>query len=489
MPLNFFGVRFVIGYCLVFLFIVSSELSAQQNILLNKYSISSLSVPNDSYSQQILTSLALANAKDLKSIEVIVDYNLQSELLRVDGRLLEMKLIINGISLSGDIDFRAFSIANKIIPDFAQLKVDIYSQGKILETKIIEVPLNIISNTIILELDKAISKTNAGISVLLTGFSYSAETFKKYEHYNNLVNNYYGYSLLLTRLNKELRADALKSKEDIPAVFIQWHETSRILSLLDAIKLEDFLPLEDFDPEDFIKKQNNLKRYHRRATTLKNKILNNELKIGFTVDKQQYINGLLELSVEYYKQSKTLQPYLKEPFFKAVLLNENAGELKVIRLVSEYFDTYAYGEQIIVPLALNNLFITNAREYLDSSKNIMALQQLKNAKIIQEFFNLPQSEFYLATLAITLNGLIESYLKVSSRAFESANFVMAENYYQNAEKVFRENRELFEETNITVTPFSIYIETQKILAKQLLAKYKYEDGSSHLKTASVRVNH
>lgn len=455
---------------------MTNKLIAQDAVHLKQFALNSNTVQKGSYSEEILISLALANAKDLKNTEFVINYNIENKLLIVDGQSVDVSITINGFVYEGDVEFRDFSVVNKLKPDFASVKIYIHNNGEIIKSEIVEVPISQKAGRFIIDLDNTINITSAKITAFVIGFTYSETTFKNFMVYAKLINSYYGFSSLLAGLNESFRGYSLKSNEDVSMVFLHWHETARVFSLVGALHLAEALNLKKFDPDNLVKKEKELARYYRRSTTLLNKNLLAELQIGFTADKQKYISGLVELSNKYYKKSKTLQPFLSVNYFDAIAINKQAGELEVIKRISEYYDLFAYGDQIIVPIALNGLFVEDAGEYLNDSKNNMALQQLKNAQIIQEYFNLPQSDIYSATLALTLNGMIESYLRVSDKAFRSGNFAMAENYYQNAEIVFNENIELFKETDITATPFSIYLQTQRVLAVQLLAESKYEEA-------------
>jgi len=450
------------------------QLNAQNQFVMN-----SGSVARDSYARKILSNIALGNNQDLRSVNLSIDYKLKKKLLPSGNKSSNIFISLELQGIEGNTKYRGFEFDSILSPAFAMAKVEVLSGLNNVFSKEMKIPLG--GKQFVLDFgDRWTNTGNTLLEVEITGFEYSARDYEKFNKKVQIVNDYYGYSLLLDQFNEKFRKDKVKTRQEVDRILLQWHKTARLSALLQEEKIEELLKLKQNDTKGFLKKTKELERNYRRANTLINKSLSEELKTGFTAQKQSYCKGLVTLSEDYYQSSKNLQPYLKEAFLKAVPLNSKAGELEKIAIIAEHYDAFAYDGLETVPQLLYRLFIESADRYLAVQKNTMALKQLRNAAGIQEFFRLEKTTNYTNSLAATLNGMIESYLRVSTAAFESGNFSMAENYYLNAEKVFSENKELFTETGISSTPFSIYLNTQKDVAAQLISERKFEEAESLL---------
>lgn len=461
------GILFFVSLYLV------CNLNAQTSIYQDYFIKNSKNASSENYGKKILTSLALGLNKDLKATQIGINYTFRKEIKPINKNSIEVALAISNIILEGDTKYRGFKLDSILIPDYGIVRLRVFNQSKLIYNQIVEISLE--GMKIIIESDDLNDFNNqARVEVELINFKYSKLNFEQFDNISKLVNYYYGYGLIIENLNKKSREISNKNKEEASLVFLQWHVTSRVFHLINELNLRANLNLNSYDPENFIKKQKELSRHLRRATTLLNQTLDAELKKGFIADKQNYINGIIDFSEEIYKKGKQQQPYLQEAFRKATLINMAAKEHEMIRGISDYYDMHSYYNDPKISLLLYDNYVESAVEYLNESKNNMALRQLKNANGIQTYFKYQQSALYITTLAATLNGMIESFLKVSNMALKSGNYVMADNYYQNAEKVFNENLDLFQQTNITATPFSIYVDAQTKLAKQLIVDDKFD---------------
>lgn len=461
-----------LGFLFFILIFLSCNSIAQQKDLQEYYVISSKNASSEIYTKKILTSLALGMSKDLKSTEIRVKFKLEKEIKNINKNELEISISFNNISIEGATKYRGFSLDSLLIPDYGVVRVSVVARNETIINQIVEIPLK--GNKIIfIPNNQKIISGQSRVEVELIELNYSKLDYDQFNKINILINYYFGYSLIMEHLNKTSKEASFKSKEDASSVFLQWHKTSRILNLINELNLTKVLSLNSFDPEKYIKKSKELSRHQRRATTILNQTLEAELKKGFIADKQKYISDLIIFSDDVYAKGKQQQPYLQEAFRKTTLINTNAGELVMIKRISDYYDMYSYYDDPKVPGVLFENFVESAVKYYNKSKNNMALRQLKNANEIQSYFDYPPSALYSNTLATTLNGMIESFLKVSDMALKSGNYQMADNYYQNAEKVFNENMELFHQTNITATPFTIYVDAQTILARQLILDRKF----------------
>ena len=457
------------------MFSLVCNLSAQQSHDGNYYLLNSKTVSKESNSKQILTDLALGNNKDTKATFIKIYYSLESKINIIANNNIELNLRFNKPNIIGDINYRNFKVDSLLIPDYVNIIVRVnYRENSIYNRQHL-VPIKGVK--LILD-SKAISNESKdySLNIEVMSFEFSEADLDKFNQMLKLINHYYGYSSLLESLNKKSKTKSYQNRAEASEIFIQWHETSRASAQSKKLELNRLLNLKTFDPEKYVKKSKELERHNKRSTTLLNQTLETELNKGFIADKQKYIQKLISLSKIYYDDSKSHQPYIAGSYSDIILLSQKAGELETIAHISNYYDNYAYGNQKTIKTSLYEGFIADARYYLDKSKNNMALLQLKNAAFIQEYFGLPKSELYSSTLAETLNGMIKSFLKVSNMAFKSNNFKMAEDYYLNAEKVFADNIELFRETDIKATPFSIYIGAQKDLAKIFIEDYKYQEA-------------
>jgi len=467
-----------LGFLLFCLIYLVYNLSAQQFTTDGVYIVNSGTSSSDMYSQKILTTLALGNNKDLKATQIQINFKLSKEINLIPDKI-QVVLAFDDISIDGDTRYRGFIMDALLIPEYGNSRVRVFSQNKIVYNEIVEIPFSG-KKEIMVPNNRSVNSTQLNIEVEFINCEYSLIEFQEFSDTKKLVNNYYGYSQILESLNKYSKEKSYINNDDASSVFLQWHKTARLNNLINELNLNTVLNLKNYDPEKFTKKLKELARHARRSTTLLNQTLNAELKRGFIADKQEYVNGLVDYSEEIYTKGKRQQPFLQEAYRTVTLLSTNAEEFEIIKRISDYYDLLSYDNNPKIPLLLHEAYVESAVKYFNNSKNNMALRQLKNANGIQEYFEYPPSKIYENTLVTILNSMIESFLKVSNMALKSGNYTMADNYYQNAEQVYSDNKYLFLQTNITATPFKIYTDAQTNLAKKLMIEKKFSEAEKLL---------
>jgi len=445
-----------------------------QNVKTTTIVLNNKSVEKTSNSRKILSILALGNNKDLNNTElqVVANFQLHPQILtngKINLEIKPAKTIVGG-----DIYYRSFKIDSILTLSEYLLQIIVIKDGKEVFNDEIKVPAK--GNSVILEtVNRIFSLTNTQINIKLNGIRFSKKSYENLNAMVKIVNSYYGFNQVLSDLNSKLKQSAASSNLMASEVLLLWQECQRVDSFINNLGFINKLSLSRNDPAAFNDKYTDFQRHNRRWQTLANQKLKRELKKGFLADKQNYISGLLKISEDSYDRSLELQPYMASSFMMLTEFHRKS-DMEIIDKVFFYYDAMSYGDNITVPQQLYDELVLSAEEYYRLSKNTMTLALLKNARRLQEKFSLQQSDLYTNTMAATLNGLIESFLKVSTRAIKSGNLNFAENYYREAEEVYEENKELFEETKIAVTPFLIYINAQKEKAEELYDNKNYQQA-------------
>jgi hypothetical protein len=431
--------------------------------------------------RKILSLLALGNNKDLSRTKVLVEYEINTSIkLLANGKIqLDAKPII--ISIKGDNEYRRFKVDSLLYTSDYLVKLDVLKAGKIIYSGKISFGKKGIS-TVLNTKQRVFSNAGLKVKAVIAGMEYSQSDYYKFNDFVKLVNNYYGYCRLLGSLNEKFVKLGTASNLSVSGIFLAWQQASRLSTILGNLDFEGNLNLSKMDPEGFKRKYPAFKRLEKRWNTMARQTLERELKRGFTEDKSLYINGLIGVSENFYQESLELQPYMVSAYRQMIVLN-NVSDLRIINYISDYYDSYAYGENITVPQLLYSGFVELANIYFQKSKNIMALALLKNAKLLQTQFGLQESELYANTAFSTLNGMIESFLKVSDKAIQSGKLKFAQNYYREAEEIYRENKKMFVESGIAVSPFSIYVDAQKRKIRVLLKQKSFYEADLLINSA------
>ncbi len=472
--------RFIYSELFVVLFFLWGTAAAQQDQA-RIFVLNTSGLHEDSPGRKILSLLALGNNKDLSGINVSVEYEIYTSVnLLGNGKIqLEAKPII--ISIKGDDDYRGFNVDSLLQASDYEFELKIAKAGEIIYSGKISMGKNRLPTLI--ETDQRIfSDAGLVVNAEMTSMEYSQNDYNKFNEFVKLVNNYYGYSRLLGSLSKKFVKQGRISRQGASGVFLSWQEASRLSVILGKLDFDTNLQLSKLDPEGFKQKYSAFKRLEKRWNTLSRQTLERELKRGFLEDKSSYVKKLIGVSEDYYRESLKLQPYMVSAYRQMIVLN-NMSDLRIINFISDYYDSYAYGENVSVPQMLYSGFVELANAYSLKSKNIMALSLLKNAKLLQTRFDLQESELYAHTAYSTLNGMIESFLKVSDKAVQSGKLKFAQNYYREAEEVYRENKEMFVETGIAVSPYSIYVEAQKRRIRVLLEQKSFYEADLMINSA------
>ncbi|PLX13039.1 MAG: hypothetical protein C0598_04590, partial [Marinilabiliales bacterium] len=465
-----FGVRKFVVIIIWFIAFCPDTVWAQNNIN-SSISVSYNYTDKYSYTRKVLSVLALGNNKDLKQVEVDYNCDFLIEASTTTNGNIKLHILPDVKKIKGDYSYRSFDLRSKLLPSNYSINIvvlkddyEIYNENIIISSK---------AENIVLETKKRIfSLANTNFIVNINNISFEKSDYNKLDETVEKINYYYGFNELLSIVNKRHKNLSSQNKLQASEVFLLLQESNRVESYINDIGLMSCLDIENNDPENFKMKYAAFKRYEKRWETLADQKFSRDLKKGFLADKQNYINSLMHLSESYYKESLEEQPFKATSF--RILTEFHASDLELINRVYYYYDALSYGENINVPNQLYDGFVALGKKYFDLSKNNMALSMLKNARKLEDYFELKKSQSYTVNMAATLNGMIESFLKVSTKAVASGNMRFAENYYRQAEKVYEENSKLFEESGIAVTPFLIYIDAQKKKAIALADNKQFE---------------
>lgn len=436
-----------------------------QDIVNDNITINYNSAEKYSHTRKILSILALGNNKDLKQLQL--DYKCKFSLnpTTLTNGKIKLQILPGEINIEGDYYYRSFDLSSNLIPSYYLINLLVLKDGYELYNEDIIVPRG--GKNMVLETNKRVfSLANTQFVIEIDNVSFAKNDYKYLDEIVEKVNYYYGFGELLKQLNQKQKVSSSLNTLQASKVFLLWQESSRVDAYINDIGFIESLDLANNDPDNFNDKYVIFQRFKRRWKTLADQKFKRELKKGFLEDKENYIKSLLRLSETYYEESLKKQPYEATSFRKLSELLA-ISDMEIINKVFYYYDALSYGDNITVPKQLYSGFVSLGDDYFKQSKNTMALSMLKNARILQEYFKLQASDLYTITMAATLNGMIESYLKVSTKAVERANLRFAENYFREAENVYEENKNLFEDSGIAVTPFLIYIDAQKKKAIEL----------------------
>jgi hypothetical protein len=448
------------AFFLIFLFSAIQLLKAQEIITENKteqtftFKYSENPTDKERISNYFIEELA-------KSIPKILTYTQYSYTftnhLTISGKKsgdgkftgISLKTELFNAKPTGETNYKSFSIADVLMPSFADLTIEMYSEnGALLKTFTFS-GIKCFNNTF--------SSETSPIADSLFSISNIYKTSKIALYYNetaknifnnkiNYINGYYSSEFLIEDSQDKLNKIDFGNVDMIKVYDINLDAIETTVAEIENKKYIQILGLKDKDPISFIPKFESLKQQTKKTRIIINQMMSN-------LDKVLYNKALEHLSqydtlktIEYLKKSIVANPFYAPANYQLarVYLYQNKLEEsgKLISAISTKMnpDQSTLKLTIILAKDLYKAFLINGLALLKEEDFHAAVALYEKAKVyctetpIASCDELLQKYFSQAKY-----GIYNSFLVVSQKALDKEILDLAELYIFKAKDYQKEN--------------------------------------------------
>lgn len=474
--------------CLFFISFFCKSIAAQEHlrtISTVNYIISASSIDDLSSESQIVRALALNNGVSLSQAQIKLEANVFASIV-MDSNIGQYTLVTKILNkhLSGMTRFRAFEIDSLLMPP--KVLGNIFLLEGI--DTLVHFPIQLRTypdNKTTIELPNDLWLTPDSLAVALQFKEVSYKGWKwAFDEVTDLINLYYAYSEILKQLITEYGAMSLNRKQGTVDILLAWHQISRVNAYIEQHRFVEKLHLDKNDPQEFLDSYALSKRMETRAATLFRQLLKAK-KTSSLSDKKKYCEAYMRLSLNYFQKADGLQPYLAEGFEEVAEIFPSISEKKMLQKSARFFDVFNRVDTASTPQLIYNHIVNSAQQEFDKEKFVRSMQLLKNAALLEEWFDeVIVSDNYSILYQQSLEGVMSSYLKVSVNAYRLRKYQMAERYYQKAMTVYKEFGSLSIEDSLGFLQFT---EQQIELATEMLLNNEYRKAFALLElTRKIR---
>ncbi|WP_299704940.1 hypothetical protein [uncultured Pontibacter sp.] len=246
------------------------------------------------------------------------------------SNVLQLKVQLQKVSVSGDVHYRGFDLGSALLPEQAKMTVRLLnSQQK--ELKRYSLPtVNLTKNGVVaLETTVPDTASNQGYTLQVEGLElvYTSADVLKVQDQINLIKDYYAADATLEKALKDI---ALINPEDVDRIKVQdqrLRDIEEIHQKLQEKRFTEKLSLNQFDPQRYTTKSNQLKQLLKE----RRRALNHTLA---TLDQQFYNRGIsliakgnLAAAGAYFVKSLEVNPRFAPAHLQLARLDFMAGNL------------------------------------------------------------------------------------------------------------------------------------------------------------------
>ncbi len=454
-----------------------------QAVLPIEYSIKSTDYTAGSNERQMLNALSINNLKNIYQLRIHIRAALLLNVQRDEQGHLYAYLKVVQNKITGDTYFRDFLIDTLLMPRVFDGKLTIMKNGVLIS----EMPIEMLLTGGVLDLESiekyASNTEELTFKVVLEKFYYSDQQLWEFMNKANLINTYYSYNEALKLILEQYVGSQISGSNPSSETFIAWHHIHRVNSFIENYRFATDLNLDNYDPLGFLDKWKESQKLESRASTLFYREFEKG-KRGKLLDRNIYGQKYVGISRNYIALSKRHQPNMVAAFNELVRINPEREDLIRMTNVASFYDVFKITGIPSTSQLIYNNFISEADSVLKKQEYLNALHLVRNAGEMASFFtDLKHTKQYTEVYTMALNGLMNSFLKVSVMAYKARNFKIAKRYYQEAQQIYDDNAALIGDDYSAKNSFKDFIEKQVDLAEILLNDRYFEEAISLLDQA------
>ncbi len=375
----------------------------------------------------LFSILASNNSVNIYSLGVNVTFSVKYD-LKEQGNYYKFNYRFYDKKASGNVKFRDFVIDTLLIPDSVEAVIKL-KYGANYETYRQKISFH---NGALLLQKNSYTAPKPYAYLTVTNPCFSLENLNRFLTAAGQINNYYGYSLLYSKVLKYFGKLNLKSHNTPSEVFTALLALNRLESYANKHDFENYLHLENGDVENLIKKRTRAGRMLTREKTLMKQKLGTPPPADDCFD---FVKEYVGLSGRAIAEAKKLQPFRAGSFKEFASEFQSPNTLKILKTIEKYYNSSA-GCDNVMQLIFNR-FVKEATLSAERKSYVYGLILLENAAYLyKNFKSVKRSAGFINTYAKLYDGLLSSYASVAVSALKAGNKKMFDEYYSKAGKLF-----------------------------------------------------
>jgi hypothetical protein len=422
-----------VNYFLLFLFVFQTWVkpSPAQSFSLNrKLDLNYSKYGGNGAMYNIFSLLASNNSVNIYSLNVNLTFSVWYE-FSGQKDFYKIKYRFYGKKADGDIKFRDFVIDTLLVPDSVLVLIKLKT-GLGYETYSQKLAFN--AGTVLLQKTANVRNLPSPYFTV-TKAVFSHENLERFLRTANLINNYYGYSLLYSKMLKYFDKMNLKPDNPPSEVFAALLAFNRLNNYAAKHDFEGNLHLNRLDTENLLKKQEKAGRMLLREKTL--------MKQKLTVppsqnDCRKFVDEYIALSETAIVEARKLQPFQAGSFKEFASEFQNENTLGILKSVEKYYSPLSDCGSVM--RMVFDGFVKKAVEMSEQKNYVFGLIMLDNASYLyKNFDNVKRNAGFINAYAKLYDGLLSSYASVAVSALKAGNGKMFKEYYGKADKLFKKH--------------------------------------------------
>ncbi len=378
----------------------------------------------------VFNILASNNEQNIYNIKINLSFYYTSQLIDKSNKLFMLNYRINRVKVSGDIKFRNFAIDTILTPDSLLVNLELNSGKNTIDSYMQKI--STLHGSLFLEKLKNFTHSLYTPSFKIVKPVYSNGNIRLFVNTTNLINNYYGYSLLYTKIlnyYNKLNSKNDNAPSEVYVLLMALHRLQYYVYKHNFIKT---LNLKMFDPEGLIKKNEKTDRMLIRENTLTQQKFTEKVPYN---DYNNFVENFIALSTKALSEAKKLQPYRAQSFKEFASIPTGKKEMSYLSHIKTYYNRDADCKNIMQ--LLFDGFVNKAFVKIEQKAYVDGLILIHDAATVYKNFNqVKRTARFINTYAQLYDGLMNSYLSVAINARKYGNNKMFVKYYLKAHKYF-----------------------------------------------------
>ncbi len=472
---------------LIFVFLLLLQIAYTQeyfktNAIVSK-TITYGTLPENGFGRRIFYLLELENNVSVQAIKLQTKSRLLLRISRETDNKITAKISLTQVNILSNLNLHDFNVDSILWPSRFTAKL-IVSNGQKEPTEI-NINGSAYGKLEIIDLSSHLNPNDEDVVASISDlqFYYEENKYQQLQNLSETIGNYYSYGRLLTNLIEQHLYNAQSTNFKTERIFADKIEIDRVCNGVVSNDFTNKLVLNNYDPIDFLKLTKKLERLSNRAETLFNQQLSNYK--SNSADPAEFCKLFCEISLNYLKEGKTLQPSDASGFVEVAKIDNTESAKENLRLIKLHYFTPASEKQVNINQVIFNTFITLANNFILDDNYSDALLMQTNSLTIHNWFNTVLTPEYSSSVSCALDGVATAYLRVGYVALRTKNTVLADTYFNKADDLILSNEELFKSLHYNDTSFRNYLGLQHKIAMQYIDNKKYSNALINLSLGNI----
>jgi len=348
----------------------------------------------------------------------------------------------------GDVLYKGFSIADALLPNFADFTISIENEKGVVK------PITV--NAIIIHAGYGItgnitfqdSPADEKFKVTLSNkiFYYNDSSKILFQKKIQLINDYYNSEFVISSALENLQYIDLENVEMIKVFDIKLNEVEKIIEELKSKTFSEKLNLQAGDPIDFLGKFKDITQKTQKQRVIINQMLATLDKVYYKKGIENVVKGDIFSALKFFEKSTATNPFFSPAFYQTAKIYFGQNELDKASQNITTITVKLSPDQLTLKQVIqlgNNIFssyLTNSETLIDAEKFHEALEVLEKAKLFCDSTPaIACNEYLQKDIAKAKYGIYKSFITVSQKAIDKEILDIAEIYIFRAKDYQKEN--------------------------------------------------